>query len=38
MKVGLPLDWYQTNTISNIKLIEEIKRFKFIKNFAVFYT
>lgn len=33
-----PLDWYQTNTISNIKLIEEIKRFKFIKKFLQFST
>ena len=33
-----PLDWYQTNTISNIKLIEEIKKFKFIKKFLQFST
>lgn len=33
-----PLDWYQTNVISNIRLIEKIKKFKFIKKFLQFST
>ena len=28
-----PVDWYQTNVISSIKLIENIKSFKFIKKY-----
>lgn len=33
-----PLHWYQTNVISQIKLIENIKKFKFIKKFINFTT
>ena len=33
-----PLDWYQTNVIANISLIEKIKKFKFIKKFLQFST
>lgn len=33
-----PLDWYQTNIISNIKIIERIKKFKFIKKYIQFST
>lgn len=28
-----PLDWYQTNVISSIKLVESLKKFKFIKKY-----
>jgi dTDP-glucose 4,6-dehydratase len=28
-----PIDWYQTNIISQIKLIEELKKFSFIKKY-----
>jgi dTDP-glucose 4,6-dehydratase len=33
-----PLHWYQTNVISQIKLIENIKKYKFIKKFINFTT
>ncbi len=29
-----PIDWYNTNLISQIKLIEKIKKFKFIKKYV----
>jgi dTDP-glucose 4,6-dehydratase len=33
-----PLDWYQTNIISQIALIEKIREFKFVKKFINFST
>ena len=33
-----PLHWYQTNIISQIKLVENIKKYKFIKKFINFTT
>lgn len=29
-----PIDWYQTNVISSVKLVEGIKNFKFIKKYV----
>lgn len=33
-----PLDWYQTNLISQIRLHDEIRKFKFIKKYIHFTT
>ena len=33
-----PLDWYRTNTVSQIQFIEKIKNFKFIKKYIQFST
>ncbi len=33
-----PLDWYQTNVISQVELIETIKNYKFIKKYIHFST
>ena len=33
-----PLDWYHTNLISQVKLLESIKKFRFIKRFIQFST
>ena len=33
-----PTDWYITNFLSTVKIIEEIKKFKFIKKFINFTT
>ena len=33
-----PTDWYQTNVISQIKLIEILKKYKFLKKYIHFTT
>ena len=33
-----PIDWYTTNFLSNVKMLEKIKKFKFIKKFINFTT
>ena len=30
-----PIDWYTTNFLSNVKMLEKIKKFKFIKNLLI---
>ena len=33
-KLEMPLDWYRTNVISSVKLIQSIKLMKFLKRYV----